>query len=174
MRAGAFLVFHGLRLRRFHPALLAVAGVTSVLLLVSAGSVLVQARKVAAGRAALAAQAHAARAPAAPAGMQPLNLPPFDATVLIAAIEQASLSAQVNTDGFAFAVEDTAGLPYRRYRASMEMVGRYPQIRAAIAGVLREVPSSALSAVKCMRDDIGEADVRCTVVMSAFYRRAPS
>lgn len=174
MRAVAFLTFHGLRLRRFHPMLLFMAGGMLFVSVLLASAIVIQSRTVAAAHASLASQVQSATTPVTSSGVKPIDLPSFDATTLIGAIERESISRQVGSDTFVFAVDDTAGLPYRRYRVSMEMVGRYPQIRGALAGVLHAVPFSALDTLKCMRDDIGETDVRCTVAMSAFYRRVPS
>lgn len=173
MGVGAYLKFHFHQLRRFQPVLLG-ALVTSLALVVFAlGSYFVNTSRLAAEQEALARQAVHLDIPAnASAAVKPLALPSFDSVVLLSAIEQACVSTKVSTDAITFALEDGAGQPYRRYRASFTMLGRYPQIRAAIAKVLREVPFSSLESIKCMRDDIAEADVSCSVNMSAFYKLA--
>lgn len=176
MGVWAPLKFHSLQLWRFRPALLAALLISSALLVISTGSYLVNTHRLTGAQGALAPPSRipVQASAGSPAAVKPLALPPFDSVILVSAIEQASVSMKVSTDELTFALEEGAGQPYRRHRASFTALGRYPQIRAAIASILREVPYSSLDSMKCMRNDIGELDVSCSVTLSAFYRRAPS
>ncbi len=175
MSAGVAFRFYCLQLRQFHPALLAALLIASGLLVLSIGSYLVNIDKLRAEQSALQQYSRSSALPTASAtAVKPFALPPFDSTILVSAIEQEAAAAKISTDAFTFALEDGPAQPYRRYRASFAMLGRYPQIRAAIAGVLQKVPYSSLDSIKCTRDDIGEVDVNCTINMSAFYKRPHS
>ena len=175
MSAGAAFRFYFLQLRQFHPALLAALLFASALLVLSVGSYLVNIDKLKTEQGALERSLRPSSPPAElTMAVKPLALPPFDSTILVSAIEHEATAAKVSTDTFTLVLEDGTAQPYRRYRASFVMLGRYPQIRTTIAGVLKKVPYSSLDSIKCMRDDIGEVDVNCTVNMSAFYKRPHS
>jgi hypothetical protein len=174
MSVGALLIFHALRLRRFQPAFFMAMTVSVILLLIAAVSYLTNAYGLRQEHS-MAAQLQTARAPAGTRPtVSPPVLPAFSASVVLEAIERGSTSAQVTVDDFTFVLEDSAGVPYRRYRASMSMAGRYPQVRQALARILGQLPYGALDAIKCTRADIVEVDVVCSVTISTFYRRTQS
>jgi len=175
MSVGASFRFYFLQLRQFHPALLAALLFASALFVLSVGIYFVNIEKLKTEQGAMARSLRSLSSAAGSAtAVKTLALSPFDSTILVSAIEQEAAVAKVSTDAFTFALEDGPAQPYRRYRASFAMLGRYPQIRAAIAGILQKVPYSSLDSIKCTRDDIGEVDVNCTIKMSAFYKRPHS
>lgn len=175
MGVRASLRFYSVQLGRFRPRLLAALVTSSSLLVFSTASYLVNIDLLTAEQAALALQSQPWQTPAeSQAPLKAPDLPPFDSVTLVSAIDRASVAMKVTSDALTFALEDGAGQPYRRYRASLAMLGRYPHIRAAIVTVLQEVPYSSLDSIKCTRDDIAEVDVNCTVTMSVFYQRAHS
>lgn len=174
MSVGASIIFYARCLRRFQPALFIAMTASIILLVAAAGSYLINAQELTQEQS-MVSQLKTARAPsgAGPSTLSP-TLPMFNATVVLEAIERGSISSQVIADDFTFVLEESAGVPYRRYRANMSMAGRYPQIRQALARILEQLPYGALDAIKCTRGDIVEVDVVCSVSISTFYRRTQS
>jgi hypothetical protein len=99
-----------------------------------------------------------------------LALPEFDSVPIIGAIEGAAVATKTFVDEMTFVLEDSQAQPYRRYRATFTVAGRYPDIRSFVEMLSDSIPNSSLDSIKCARDEIDAPDVSCALTVSAFYK----
>lgn len=98
------------------------------------------------------------------------DLKAFRSSYLVAILEQGAGAANIKLDEISFAVDDAPNLPYLRYRASFQVVSRYPTIRKFISEILSGSDGVVLDTVACRREDINVADVRCEISAYVAYQ----
>jgi len=99
------------------------------------------------------------------------RLPRTDAAVeAVARIHRIGTSAGVSLPSGEYRMERRADDPLVRYRLSLPVTGTYPQVRAFVIDVLRDVPAAALDDIQLRRDPAGRIEAR--VRFSLFLRPA--
>jgi len=97
------------------------------------------------------------------------QLPRTDAAVeWVARIHGIGTAAGVSLPSGEYRMERRAEDRLVRYRLSLPVTGSYPQIRAFVVDVLREVPAAALDDIQLRRDPAGgriEARVRLSLYL---------
>jgi len=104
------------------------------------------------------------------AGARKPDLKAFRSSHLLAILEQGASAANVKLDEITFVVDDAPNLPYVRYRATFQVVSRYPIIRKFISEILAGSEGVVLDTVACRREDITVADVRCDISAYVAYQ----
>ena len=99
-----------------------------------------------------------------------VNLKEFRSSHLLAILEQGASEANIKLDEISFAIDDSPNLPYVRYRASFQVLSRYPAIRKFISEILAGSEGVVLDTVACRREDIHAAEVRCDISAYVAYR----
>ncbi|KQZ32565.1 hypothetical protein [Duganella sp. Root1480D1] len=99
-----------------------------------------------------------------------IDLKAFRSSHLLAILEHGASSANVKLDEISFAVEDSPNQPFVRYRASFQVLSRYPTVRKFISEILSGSEGVVLDTVSCRREDINAADVRCDISAYVAYR----
>jgi len=112
----------------------------------------------------------AATASAVRAVPSKVDLKTFRSSHLMTILEQGASSANVKLDEISFAVDDAPQQAFVRYRASFQLVSRYPAIRKFISEILAGSEGVVLDTVACRREDINVADVRCDISAYVAYQ----
>lgn len=99
-----------------------------------------------------------------------VDLKAFRSSHLLSILEQGASSANIKLDEISFAVEESPHQPYVRYRASFQVLSRYPTVRRFISEILSGSEGVVLDTVSCRREDIAAVDVRCDFSAFVAYR----
>lgn len=99
-----------------------------------------------------------------------VDLKAFRSSHLLGILEEGASSANIRLDEISFAVDDSPNQPYVRYRASFQVLSRYPTVRKFISEILSGSEGVVLDTVSCRREDINAADVRCDISAYVAYR----
>lgn len=100
------------------------------------------------------------------------DLPVFHTVPLVNAIERSSQRSGMAVGEVIFSLDDTNEKPFIRYQATFMLVGGYPAMRMFLKDMQASLVYVSLDSVHCLREDIDDSDVGCTITMSAFYKRA--
>jgi len=101
------------------------------------------------------------------------ELPEFNSAQFVATLNHLAELTAMPIDDVAFNLDDTANLPYLRYRVKLSTAAIYPVIRSFVDRLRGELSNVSLDAISCARPDIGEAELTCELALSAFYRKSP-
>lgn len=110
--------------------------------------------------------------PKAPVPDLRVSLQPFNSAQLVQAMNEVAAQVSLPLQEISFTLEDPAGVPYLRYRASLTVVAKYAIVRRFIDGIHAEVPDVSLDSLACKREAINAQPLECDLVFSAFYKVA--
>lgn len=99
-----------------------------------------------------------------------LTLPEFNSSKAVDQITLIASDVGVPVDEVTYALENTAGYPYRRYRISMSVKAGYPEIRKFVAALASDMPNASLDAIRCARENALAQALGCELAFSVFYR----
>jgi Tfp pilus assembly protein PilO len=100
-----------------------------------------------------------------------MALPEFDSAELVGTLHRVAADVKLPFDEVSYALEESTGQPYLRYRMTLSVTGNYPAIRRFSDSFRREASHVTLDSISCSRDDISAAELSCDLGLSAFYRK---
>lgn len=167
-------VFRARRLARLQPGL-CIASIVAVLALLLAGLWLAKAASAhVEAEAQLDAMQQELRAmpAAAPAKTSPQapSLPPFDSAQVVDALNAAGARTGLAIKEVGFTLDDGKDNPYLRYRIALTVSANYLAVRRFADTLHAELPDVALDSIRCSRESISAAALKCDLAFSSFYR----
>lgn len=168
------LRFYSVRGLRAHPVAFGVLALSAVclgsasLLLVRQHDRLQAARAELArltNRAVPAVVPDAARANAIP------DLPPFASAPFVAALNEAAVESGVTLGEVNYALDDSAGMPYLRYRVTLGVAAGYPLVRKMAERIQATIPNATIDAIHCARKSPLVAELSCELALSGLFRK---
>lgn len=118
---------------------------------------------------------HKAAAPAAAqqtSAPADIDLPVFSSARLTADFHAVAADTKLPVDEVSYALDSNVNQPYKRYRVTLAVKTRYPEIRKFVAALTNALPNVVLDAVRCGREDIAVSTLSCELSFSAFYRKS--
>jgi hypothetical protein len=100
------------------------------------------------------------------------ELPEFDSAQLVDALHDVANDIKLPIDEVSYALENTAGQPYLRYRVTLSVTANYPTIRKFADTFRKQAEHVSLDTISCSREDIAATTLNCDLGLSAFYRKA--
>ncbi|WP_269531859.1 hypothetical protein [Chitinimonas sp. BJYL2] len=98
-------------------------------------------------------------------------LPVFDSAALAKTLGEQAAKLKLDLAEVNYTLDETASLPYLRYRVTLTLDASYPTLRRYVAGLQSVAPHVSLDGVHCSREDIGDKPLSCDLSLSAFYQR---
>ena len=99
------------------------------------------------------------------------SLQPFNSAQVVDTLNQVAERAGLSIDEVSFTLDEGAGQPFLRYRASLTLVAKYLAMRRFVDGVRAGLPDVSLDSITCSRKAISDAQLSCDLVFTAFYAR---
>jgi hypothetical protein len=98
-------------------------------------------------------------------------LPFFDSAALTDSLQQISLEEKLKLDEISYSLDSSPTQPYLRYRTTLLINAKYPNIRHFVDQVRRKHEQTSLDSISCKRGGIDDVELICELSISAFYRR---
>lgn len=100
------------------------------------------------------------------------TLPPFESAPLVAVLNDTATESGLVLDEVRYALDETAGMPYLRYRITMSVNASYPLVRQLAERIQANVPHLTIDAIHCSRKNALIADLSCELALSGLFRKA--
>jgi len=98
-------------------------------------------------------------------------LPGFDSAQFVTQLNAVANLTSVRLDEMSFTFEESANLPYLRYRVKLTANARYPTVRLFVDRLTQAAANVSLDSIGCNREDVQVPLPKCDLVFSAFYRK---
>lgn len=98
-------------------------------------------------------------------------LPAFSSHEFAAQFHETATSAGMPVDEVSYALESNDNQFYLRYRVTMTVKTRYPEIRKFIAALAAGMPHVSLDNIQCGRESAAALQLSCQLAFSAFFAR---
>jgi hypothetical protein len=168
------LRFYLLRTLRTQPVTLGALVLSMACLAVASVLLFQQMNRLGAARAELArmgSQPQPAVKREQPADAAIPDLPPFASAPFVAALNEAASDSGVTLDEVRYALDDSAGMPYLRYRVTLGVTAGYPLVRKMAERIQATMPNATIDAIHCTRKSPLFAELNCELALSGLFRR---
>ena len=152
------------------PSLAYLLFVTALVLLIVAGSWLVTAKdRDASSQVLLRSRLMGTAAGTVLRPGSSVTLPAFSSSSLLKVIDHAADKADVALDEVNYKLDEGRATQFVKYQANLSIAAPYAHVRRFIQSLGEPTANVSVDELNCAREDIGDTDLNCDLVISAYF-----